>query len=248
MKEFLIKRVINSNGEIIDTGFFKGWGLFIFFVNLIAFILMVVGIGLVIAYSRNIPWWIWLLLGVSLLFLFIGNIIASFGAKLIIPSIFWIMAFLLLIAGIIFFVIHSKAPWWIYLLVAATFIFAIISIVLDVMSQKDITVTEAKIVKTEECGTPGILPTANIPEQVVPPPQPQIVQEVVTVPTKKKVTRVVQPAPQVIEEEVIVPQQQVVSRVVQPQQQVLTPIVNQPLVNQIVPQQQIAVPSSTRLI
>ncbi|CAH6419475.1 Hypothetical protein HVR_LOCUS655 [uncultured virus] len=182
IKEALVRKIVNSKGQVIDTGMFAGWGIFVFFLNLIAFILIIIGIGFVIAYSKTVPWWVWLLLGLAMLFSFLGNLIASFGG-FVFPLIFGFIALVLFIVGIIFYIIYVKVPWWIWVIIAIAIIFAILANIFESLSQKDVAVvvcadpaincspvvtiadptTKTKVTTVNVAA----LPTANIPEQSV---------------------------------------------------------------------------------
>ena len=174
IKETLTRKVINSRGEIMDYGMFKGWGVFVFILNLMALILVIIGIILVIINSKTIPWWVWLLLGLAVLFSFLGNIISA-GGGIVFPLIFGLIALGLFITGGIFYVIYSQAPWWVWVIISVAIIFSILAGAFESLSQKENAIIAVSCDDPRvECITysptrvdVATLPASSIPEQMV---------------------------------------------------------------------------------
>ncbi len=103
-----------------------GWDILYGSIQIVILILLIIGFAFVIKYAVNIPWWVWFLLGLSILFSILGTVIEvltkkSKGLWLLICSI---ISTALWITGIIFFVIYTTAPWWTWAIIALAFIFA----------------------------------------------------------------------------------------------------------------------------
>lgn len=148
IQEYLIRKVITSGGTMIQNGMFDGWGLFLFFINIFAIILVITGIAFVVAFSRTIPSWVWLLLGLAILFSFLGNIIAAFGG-VIFSVLSSLIALTLFIIGIIFYITYADAPWWVWMIISLAIIFAIMANIFGSVSDKPLIICGEPETETE---------------------------------------------------------------------------------------------------
>lgn len=130
IKETLLKTIKTPCGEVI-SGPSPFWsGMYLIF-HIFAFILIVIGLVFTIQYS-NIPSWIWIVLGLALLFYIIATMILAF-----IPTAhIWyfltmVVAIILLLTGVISAIIASNAPAWIWALIAVTILFGLIAALLE---------------------------------------------------------------------------------------------------------------------
>lgn len=151
------------------SGSLNSWGALHIILQLCALVLMIVGLVFVIKYS-TIPWWIWLILGLGILFILIGSLISSVGGKL--PSIILtIIGFVAYLVGFVLLVIYSESPWWIWILIGLLFVFSILSSIFDHTSgteKSKSTKSNPKPDPDQETQTENYpLPSSNIPEQVI---------------------------------------------------------------------------------
>ena len=181
IREVAIKSHVSSSGKIISNNLGL-WGVFYILLQIMAIILIIVGLIFVIKYS-TIPWWVWVILGSAILLALIGTIITSVGG-VVVGIIFLIIAFIAYIVGIILLVVYSHAPWWIWILIGVMILFGILASIFEYMSEKPKVViddngcitTETSPGKVSNCNITvkpstsdnlPLLPTSNIPEQMI---------------------------------------------------------------------------------
>ena len=180
MREVAIKNVVSSSGKPKSTGL-GVWGVLYILLQIIALILVIIGLIFVIMYS-TIPWWVWVILGSAIVLAMIAVIIAIIpGVGPIIALILLIIAFIAYIVGLILLVIYSDAPWWIWLIIGVMILFGILASIFEGLSErpKVVVVDECSTSTTTSCAvieksvsTPGtinvdLLPASNIPEQII---------------------------------------------------------------------------------
>lgn len=182
IREAAVKTIVTSSGKV-KSNELGGWGIFYIILQIMAFILVLAGLIFVIQYS-SIPWWVWVILGVAILFVILATIFALIPvAGPIIALFLLIIAFIAYVVGLILVVIYSHAPWWIWILIGTMIVFGILTAIFEGISERP------KKVVYEECAadeptkpcksksqintkiaTPAdidLLPTSDIPEQVV---------------------------------------------------------------------------------
>jgi phosphatidylglycerophosphate synthase len=141
------KKKIKKGGveEIEDPKLTGGWSLSYHIFHVIAVILVVTGIILTAVYAKNVPWWVWLILGLAIVIAFLGPMIhaSTSNKNWKTTSLFFSMiASILYISGLIFFVIYSNSPWWIWLLIVATVVFQFLGGALEFPAEENIDCVE----------------------------------------------------------------------------------------------------------
>lgn len=127
IKQFLMVKQYNKQGEVINSDSVSFWSVFYTIAHIIAFILLIIGFGFTIGYSK-IPWWVWVLVAGGIIMIIIAEIIvAYFPGAWIICMIVGLLGFLTVIVGIIFLVIYSDSPWWIWLIIGLALIFLLLA-------------------------------------------------------------------------------------------------------------------------
>lgn len=143
MKAFLFKPDTNLSS----------WGLIYAIFHIVALILIIVGIGFVIKYSK-IPWWVWVILGVAIILGIIAMMIFAITSKAkLLGIVFYIFAIILYITGIIFVIIYSNAPWWTWAIVLLALVFSILASVFDPLAAKPISPCPNVECTTDPCIT-----------------------------------------------------------------------------------------------
>lgn len=168
MKETVLRRKVTSEGVVISPNT-SGWLIFYYILHIMAFILVVVGLGFVIGTS-SIPWYVWVILGGAVLFSILSNIMGA-GRGIILPAIFGVISLVLFVVGIILLVIYSNAPFWTWLIVIIAAIFAILAGIFESVSEREevvkTTSPPATITLVRPTTTAIVLPASSLPEQTV---------------------------------------------------------------------------------
>ena len=115
---------------------FDRWGIFFVVLDVISIILMIVGFIFVVMYS-TLPWWIWLILGLSILFLLIVGILRAANINIaIVGLILGLLGVIGLFTGIILILIYSKSPWWVWMIFVVVLVFDILANIFVAASAK----------------------------------------------------------------------------------------------------------------
>ena len=130
IKEVFLKQTITSSGKDVTSEYYTFWSVLYIILHLMAFVLIIAGIVFVIQYS-TVPWWVWVILAVAIASSIISTMIMGLSGGssvgMIFGVIFYIAALVLFIIGIILLIIHSNAPWWVWLIVGLTILFGVMS-------------------------------------------------------------------------------------------------------------------------
>ena len=176
MREVAVKTVVTTSGKV-KSGPFGLWGIFYILLQITALILIIIGLIFTIKYS-TIPWWVWVILGAAIILVILALILALIPiAGPIIALVLIVLAFIAYVVGLIFLVIYSHAPWWIWIIIGVMILFGILASIFEGLSErpKEVVPEECNTTDASPCNvkskTPNIninlLPTSNIPEQVV---------------------------------------------------------------------------------
>jgi MFS family permease len=110
------------------------WGWIYVIAHFIAVGFFLTGLILTISQS-TIPWWVWVILGIAVLLPIIATIITAYAEKATaVAAIIGLAGFILFIVGLIFLVIESDAPWWIWLIIGVAITFCILAVVFEAVS------------------------------------------------------------------------------------------------------------------
>lgn len=136
LKELLARKKVDCKSKTIKEEEPSPWGVLSLILDIFILLLILIGMILVIIFSVNVPWWVWLILGVAILFSFLAVVVGFFGS-IIFLLIFSVIALILYIIGIIFYIGYADAPWWIWILVSLTLIFSILSSIFNYLSDRE---------------------------------------------------------------------------------------------------------------
>ena len=168
MKEWVLEKSITNLGEDITSGDYSFWLIFFVILQLIAFILIIIGIILVIKYS-SVPAWVWIILALALIFSIISTVIyAIYPTNIRLGIFFSILAFTFFIIGIIFLIIYSNSPWWVWLIIGIAIFFYIMTIILEPLSIRNEVIIQETHSSTTQCTLNQHLPSQDIPIYVTP--------------------------------------------------------------------------------
>lgn len=171
MKEFLLVGTITTSGKYITNDDYAFWVVLYMIFNITVFILIIVGLIFVIKYS-SIPWWVWLILSLGILFSIIGDMLMIFGnVGYIFSLIFNVISLILFIVGVGLVIVYSHAPWWVWLIVGIAILFAIIAGIFENINgsiqRNNVTTSEKTVVTQGVIYNASSLPTYNIPRQII---------------------------------------------------------------------------------
>ena len=137
IKEFLMKRIINTCGKDITSSSYTFWGAMYLILHIIAFVLIITGLVFAIQYS-NIPWFAWLILFFAIFLSIVANMILAYWKNAIIAyNIIAALSFILFIISFILIIIYSTSPWWVWLLAFIALFFAILTVIFESLSVKN---------------------------------------------------------------------------------------------------------------
>lgn len=135
MKEFLLVRTITVDGVDVTSGYYTFWLILYIVLHLIAIALIIVGLFFVIQYS-TIPWWVWLILFLAFIVTIFSNMIRAFFPNSYVWSIiFSLIGLVLFIVGIVFLILYSNSPFWVWLILGIAILFAILSGIFESLSE-----------------------------------------------------------------------------------------------------------------
>jgi len=165
MKEFLLKR----KEVVVDSYTF--WLVFYILLHIGVFILIIMGIIFVIQYS-NIPWWVWIIIGIAILLSIFSNVFFALNPKGIVWNlIFSISALILYVIGVILLILYSNSPWWVWSILAISIVLYILAVIFEPISERNqIIIKKEEHIRTIEKSKPinlSLLPSTSIPEQVI---------------------------------------------------------------------------------
>ena len=147
IKEFLLKKGVTVDGEMIPNDMYTFWSWFYGITQITAIILVIVGIVFVIIHS-TVPWWVWLILAVGIFMPLITAMLLNWiQGEPILSVLLSVISLTLVIIGLVFLVIYSEAPWWVWLLVGLTIIVAVVAGVLEGFSDKNQYVVDVEVNK-----------------------------------------------------------------------------------------------------
>ena len=127
----------------VATEHYMYWAMFYFIFYFIVLTLIITGTTFAAIYS-NIPQWIWVIIGVAIGLSILADITAGFSFTF--TAMFMaIISFTLFIIGIIFLVIYLNAPWWIWIIVSLTVLFAILAAVFKGVSKRNVVVNTSAV-------------------------------------------------------------------------------------------------------
>jgi len=176
IREVAVKNTVTSSGKE-KSGPFGLWGIFYILLQITALILIIIGLIFTIKYS-TIPWWVWVILGSAIVLVILALIMALIPvAGPIISLVLIVIAFLAYVVGLILLVIYSHAPWWIWIIIGVMILFGILASIFEALSErpKEVVPDECSATEKSPCNVKdtttninvNLLPTSNIPEQVV---------------------------------------------------------------------------------
>ena len=137
VKETLLTTEVLADGTVITSPLSTFWKVLYYLHYVIAVVLIVVGILFVVSYS-TVPWWVWMILGLSWILSLISSLIltiSSAGAAKAFSIFISLAATIAYIAGIILLVLYSNAPWWVWLLAGGAYLMYIVASVLENLSR-----------------------------------------------------------------------------------------------------------------
>ena len=153
IREYYLKKVVDCDGDIVNSQSFKVWNALYVIFHLFEFILIIIGIGYTINYS-NIEWWLWLMLGLYIILTMISRMIIGLSNGSVsgrYTGIFiFIVAYILYTIAFIILAQSSKCPWWVDLILGFTFFFSILSTFLEYKSEP-YQITNVEVENTKKC-------------------------------------------------------------------------------------------------
>ena len=155
VKEYILIREIESNGTFIPEQSFKVWSALYIIFHIIAFILVIIGLGYTINYSC-FPWWIWLMFGLGLFLSISGHMIVGLSGEntggRYTGKFFSVLAMIIHITAIILLFNTTSCPKWLLSILIFTAIFASLTLYLETISMKNVTVkTPSKKCPPKDC-------------------------------------------------------------------------------------------------
>lgn len=144
IKETVMRHVIKADCEIVNVSSARGWSIFYGILHLAAFILIITGIGFTIAHA-TIPWWPWVLIAIGIVASILASFILSWSTSAVwrwIAGVLTLSALILEVVGLIYVVIYSKAPSWIWGLIAAVIVLGIATHFFEQISEPNVIVME----------------------------------------------------------------------------------------------------------
>ncbi len=166
VKEFFIKSEINEDGTVLNDTSVRNWTIGYWLLYIIAIALIAIGTYFVVTTS-SIPWWIWCILILAIILDLISSILMVIGSLAVVFAV--LIAFLALmsyIIGIIFFIIYSDAPWWVWAILAIAIVFSIVANTFETMANKNEYLTTKKSTKESP---PPTQPLSTQPLYAQPP-------------------------------------------------------------------------------
>jgi hypothetical protein len=146
VKEYILIREIESNGTFIPEQSFKVWSALYIIFHIIAFILVIIGLGYTINYSC-FPWWIWLMFGLGLFLSILGHMIVGLSGEnkggRYTGKVFSVLAMIIHTTAIIFLFSTTSCPKWLISILTFTAIFASLTLYLETISMKNATVKKS---------------------------------------------------------------------------------------------------------
>ena len=173
IKETLMTRVVTASGLPVKTGN-DFWSIFYYIAHIVAFILIVVGLAFNIIYAETVPWWVWLMLGISILLSVLSTMILAIAPGATAVSLFvYVLSFITYIIALVLLIIYSTAPWWVWLMIGATLILSIIAGIFENMSVPNIKVIPDNVVPNytttiPQCGAPPNYGTMSDVQNITP--------------------------------------------------------------------------------
>ena len=172
VKEYILIREVESNGAFIPTQSFKVWSALYIIFHIIAFILVIVGLGYTINYSC-FPWWIWLMFGLALFLSILGHMIIGLSGEntggRYTGNFFSVLAMIIHITAMIFLFSTTTCPKWLISILIFTSIFASLAIYLETMSMKNVIVKKSsRNCKPKNCPPKDCMPDDCVPDDCVP--------------------------------------------------------------------------------
>jgi hypothetical protein len=154
IKEYILIRYIEPNGEFNPSTSFKVWSALYVVFHIVVFILFIIGIGYTINDS-SVPWWVWVLFGTALFLTIMGQMIVLLSNEnkwgIYTGMVFSFMALIVYIVAIVFLFTTSKCPWWVVLIVIFTMFFGIMAGFFETKSDKNVSVKNDKKYKSKKC-------------------------------------------------------------------------------------------------
>lgn len=186
MKELLLVTTITTNGRDVTDSSYTFWLVLYIIMDLIALILIIIGIVLVIRYS-TLPWWVWVVLGTAIFFSIMSGILLAFSpGSALFAIILSVIGFIFFIAGIILLITYSQAPWWVWLIFGVAVLFAMLASLFGGMTNTNQVIIQETCLPNPNCPvrtitvTPvapvtiarapvkiSLLPSEDIPEQII---------------------------------------------------------------------------------
>jgi hypothetical protein len=140
VKEYILIRELESNGTFIPTQSFKVWSALYIIFHIIAFILVIIGLGYTINYS-SFPWWIWFLFGLALFLTISGHMIIGLSREnkggRYTGNFFCVIATIIHAIAMTFLFSTTSCPKWIISILTFTYIMAFFTIYLETISMKN---------------------------------------------------------------------------------------------------------------
>lgn len=140
----------------INTNYdsYKSWVIFYLAIYIIILGLFIAGLSFTIMYS-NILWWIWVIFGIGIMLSIVADAILNFSPGF--AAILVIIAIVLFITGLIFLIMYSDAPWWLWIIIGIAIISGIISAIfagITVNERSSIIIPQSRVnsnIITERC-------------------------------------------------------------------------------------------------
>ena len=140
VKEYILIRELESNGTFIPTQSFKVWSALYIIFHIIAFILVIIGLGYTINYS-SFPWWLWFLFGLALFLTISGHMIIGLSREnkggRYTGNFFCVIATIIHAIAMTFLFTTTSCPKWIISILTFTYIMAFFTIYLETISMKN---------------------------------------------------------------------------------------------------------------
>lgn len=159
MKEFFLYRTVTTSGVDVTVGYYNFWVILYIILHIIAFILLITGLFFVITHS-TVPWWVWVILGLAILFSIVSDLIIEISPGFaFVALVTSLISFALFVTGLIFFIMHSNAPWWVWLIIGLAILFAILAAVFERGTEPNVVVVNDPVI----AGPPVVTVPTTVP-------------------------------------------------------------------------------------
>lgn len=141
LKEFVLRQTIDASGNVIHPQLY--WVVLYSLFHVMAFILLIVGVGFAIRYSAS-QWWMWVVLGLAIFLTVLSNMFYYYFSNTLPGIILSLLGVVLLLVGLILVVAYSLSPWWVWLILGLAILFAFMAGLLESFSAPNVNILNAQ--------------------------------------------------------------------------------------------------------